>query len=660
MRDLPEDTFNHLLTLFRQRRFEEVVRDAERLTPRHADSAVLFNILGAAYAGLQRLDDAVASYKQALEIRPDYAEAHNNVGVFLNEQGAFDEAVASYRRALELKPDYAEAHNNLGAVLWKMGALDEAAGSFRRALELRPDYAEAHNNLGGALLIREALPEAAASFRRAVELKPDFVEAHSNLGRALRKMGALDEAVASYRRALEIQPDHADVRAQMLYELAHICDWAAIEEDAAFIPGLGVEGEAVSPFAMLSLEDEPARHRVRSERRTRSRYRGTPLAAVPRPQVEPQRLRVGYFSADFHDHATMYLMARLFELHDPERFQSFAYSYGPDRQDGMRKRLVEAVDHFADIRGMSDKAVAELARTQRLDIAVDLKGHTNDTRSGILAYRAAPVQISYLGYPGTMGAPFIDYVVADETVIPEAQGVHYSESIIYLPNSYQVNDDRREIASVAATRADFGLPEGGFVFCCFNNLYKIGPAEFDIWMRLLHRVEGSVLWLVKANGWAESNLKKEAEARGVEGERVVFADRLPLAEHLARHRHADLFLDTFNYNAHTTASDALWAGLPLVTKLGQGFAARVGGSLLKAVGLPELITESMEDYERLALALALDPARLDALKIKLAANRTTAPLFDTALFTRHIEDGYRQAYQLYFEDKQPTTIRVMP
>jgi len=689
-----DDDIRHLLALFGQGRLRELVDEAQALEARYADSAIFHNILGAAYAGLRRWDDALAHYgralaikpdyaeahnnlgvalndtgardeaaahlRRALEIRPDYAEAHNNLGVTLNNIGAVDEAVASYRRALELKPDYAEAHNNLGAVLWRMGALNQAAASFRRALEIQPDNAEAHNNLGSALMNQEAWAEAAASFRRAVEIRPDFFEAHSNLGAVLKKMGALDEAVASYRRVLEIRPENAEARAQKLFEQAHMCDWGAIEEDVAFVSKLGVAGDAVSPFAMLALEDNPARHRVRSEMRASARYRSTPLAAIPRPQVAPRRLRVGYFSADFHNHATMYLMARLFEVHDRAGFEIFAYSYGPERQDEMWKRLVEAVDGFEDVRQMSDEAVARLARTHALDIAVDLKGFTSDTRSGIFAFRAAPIQISYLGYPGTMGAPFIDYLIADETVIPEAQRAHYSESILYLPNSYQVNDDSREIAADTPARAAFGLPEGAFVFCCFNSVYKIGPAEFDVWMRLLRQVEGSVLWLRKANGWAERNLKKEAEARGVDGARLVFADRLPSAEHLARHRHADLFLDTFTYNAHTTASDALWAGLPVITVPGRGFPARVGASLLNAVGLPGLIAATREEYERLALELATNPGRLRAVRQELRDNRKASPLFDTALFARHIEDAFRQAYQRYFDGEPPATVRVMP
>ena len=351
-------------------------------------------------------------------------------------------------------------------------------------------------------------------------------------------------------------------------------------------------------------------------------------------------------------------MAKIFEAHDSEKFETYAYSFGPDKNDAMRQRLIKAVDVFDDVTKMSCKDAALLARQDKIDIAVDLKGYTKDSRPGIFAYGAAPLQISYLGYPGTMGADFIDYIIADNVVITEPHEKYYTENIIYLPNSYQVNDNTRMISERSVTKSEMGLPEHRFIFCCFNNNYKISPDEFDIWMRILGMVDGSVLWLLKSNKWAETNLQLEADSRGISRDRLIFADRLPQDEHLARHRLPDLFLDTFNVNAHTTTSDALWAGLPVVTKLGKGFAARVAGSLLTAIGLPELITETEQEYEALILDLATNPERLASLKEKLAVNRLSKPLFDTELFTKHLEDGYQQAYQRYFEGLEPDTITV--
>jgi len=354
----------------------------------------------------------------------------------------------------------------------------------------------------------------------------------------------------------------------------------------------------------------------------------------------------------------MYLMAQVFTAHDKSQFETLAYSYGPDKQDEMRKKLVSAVDVFHDVRGMNDIQIVELARADKLDIAIDLKGFTQNTRLAPFAYGLAPVQISYLGYPGTLGADLIDYIVADPVVIPEHKRHHFSEQIIYLPHTYQPTDNKRIISDKLITREDVGLPTYGFVFCCLNNNYKISPREFDIWMRLMQKVEGSVLWLLKSNKWAEQNLKREAEDRGISAERLIFAEKVPQAEHLARQKLADLFLDTFNVNAHTTASDALWAGLPVVTKLGEGFAARVAGSLLAAIGLTELITENEEEYEALALTLATDPKRLGQVKSKLDGNRLTHPLFDSEMYTRHLEAGYHMAYDRYFNEQERSDIVV--
>jgi predicted O-linked N-acetylglucosamine transferase (SPINDLY family) len=351
-------------------------------------------------------------------------------------------------------------------------------------------------------------------------------------------------------------------------------------------------------------------------------------------------LRLGYFSADFHDHATMNLMAGLLDRHDRSRFDIHLFSYGDAIRDAMRQRAEACAGTFHDVGRMSDDAVVELATRAKLDIAIDLKGYTKDSRIGLFARRLAPLQVSWLGYPGTLGGDFIDYIIADAQIVPEADRCFYTEKIRSLPNSYQPNDDRRVISDHVFTRVELGLPEQGVVFCCFNNNSKIGPEEFDLWMELLAQVEGSVLWLFRDNNLAAANLAREAERRGIARDRLVFAGRMPQAEHLARQRCADIFLDTFTYNAHTTASDALWAGLPVITKCGRSFAARVAASLLHAIGMPEMVVQTPEDYRKLALDLATGPERLAAVKAKLAANRLSTALFDTVTFTRDIERVY--------------------
>ena len=590
----------------------------------------------------------------------------------LAKGGNAREAEQLFRSVLEREPDNAGARSGLDALLsappvslveplvalQRQGRSAEVVTQGALLLGRYPRSAFLHNLQGVALAGLGRIEQAADHYRRAITLEPDNAAAVSNLGNLLRAAGREDEAIAAYDRALAIDPELAEARMHRLHLLAYRCDWDAIAAEGDRIATLGIDGAPASPFAMLPADDHLERQLRRAQRFAAHQFRQVPLAPPAPPAGRPDRIRIGYFSADFHDHATMHLIAGMFEHHDRSRFAIHAYSYGPAANDAMRRRLIAHVDQFHDVRSMDDEAVAGLARAEGIDIAVDLKGYTHGTRSGILAFRPAPVQINYLGYPGTMGAPFIDYIIADRTVIPDTHRHGYTEKIIYLPHSYQANDDRRAISHRPISRREAGLPQDAFVFCCFNSHYKFGAAEFVIWMRLLARVEGSVLWLLEVGAQAARNLAEAARRHGVDPARLIFAGRLATPEHLARHAHADLFLDTFNVNAHTTASDALWAGLPIVTRAGQSFAARVAASLLTAIGLPELITATSEDYERLALDLARDRPRLAAIRARLADQRLSTPLFDAARFTRHIEEGYRQAFQRHADGQEPDTIEV--
>ena len=604
-----------LIGLYRQGRLQEALALGLTLTSQYPDVALIPNVLASVYTGLGRKEEAVASHRKALAIKPDSAETHNYLGVALGNLGKHGEAITSYHRALKLKPDYFDAHQNLGAALSYIGRYKAAIASYQRALMIDPDRAVTHNNLG----------------------------------MVFNSLGRHEEAVASFRRAIELDGNYPSAWGNWLQQLAYLCDWEQLgdklHQDLTSLEFGTTPDTVLSPFYLLALIDDTGFHHRVSEAYGRVHLReNTALGPLPH-HAGAGRIRIGYFSADFHDHATMRLMAGLFEQHDRSRFEVHAFSFGPDRQDTMRTRLLDGVEAFHDVRRHTDAEIAALARSLGIDIAVDLKGYTNYSRPGIFSCRAAPVQVNYLGYPGTLGLPYIDYIIADPVVIPEYLQAFYTEQVVYLPDSYQVNDDRRAIADKPLTRTEAGLPEEGFVYCCFNNNFKIMPAEFDIWMRLLGQVDDSVLWLFASNETAQRNLRNEASKRGIDPQRLVFAGRVPQAEHLARQRLADLFVDTFNYNAHTTASDALWAGLPVLTKLGQGFASRVAGSLLTAVGLPELVTTTAGDYERLALRLALQPDELKAVKDKLAGNLKTAPLFDTERFTRHIEAAYTRMYE---------------
>ena len=605
-----------------------------------------------------KLEEAIEAYTKALAIKPDYAEAYNNMGIVLQEQERLEEAIEAFKKALSIKPDYAEAYYNMGNALQEKGKLEEAIKAYSKALSINPDYANAYNNMGNALEYQGKLEEAVEAYTKALAVKPDYAEAYNNMGNALKDQGKLEEAIEAYSKALAIKPDYEAARTAKLHQQALICNWDSIAKDVNLIPELGTSEKHVPPFALLSLEDAPERHLIRSKRYAKAKYPQKALPPKARPSKKPKRIRIGYFSTDFKEHPVAYLIAKVLEQHNRDQFEIFGYSIYGSSSCIMRQRLKKSFDSFTDVQSMSDRDIALQARQDKIDIAVDLNGYTQYARTGIFAYRAAPIQISYLGYPGSMGAEFIDYIVADQHLIPAENQKHFSEKQIYLPNTYMPTDDSRELSQKPMNRSDMGLPDDAFVFCCFNNNYKISPNEFDIWMRLLNKVENSVLWLRHSNQFSHINIRNEAQTRNVDPSRLVFADKIPMDEHLARQRLADLFVDTFAFNAHTTAAEALWAGLPVVTKVGLGFAARVAGSLLNEIGLPELITQTEKDYEALILELATNPTKLAKIKEKLATNRLTQPLFNTELYTKHLENGYQQAYQNYFDGHLPQTIIV--
>jgi protein O-GlcNAc transferase len=618
------------------------------------------NNLGTAFQDLKRLDEALASYDRALALKPDFAEAHNNRGNVLQDLKRLDEALASYERALALKPDYAEAHNNRGNVLRSLDRLDEALASYDRALALNPKFAKAYNNRGTVLRSLNRLDEALTSYDRALAFQPDYAEAYNNLGNALEDLKRRDEALICYNKGIVINPDLAYIFGSWLHSKMRSCDWEGLDAAHLRIAKAVDRGEKITvPFPLLATPCGLGRQQHCARIFVEDKY---PTDAAPLWQGERynhDRVRIGYFSADFREHPISHLIARFIEIHDRKKFEVIGFSFRPSADDAWRQRLEKAFDRFFEVGNRSDREIAALARELEIDIAIDLGGHTKNARTGVFALRPAPIQVNYLGYPGTMGAGYIDYLIADRTLIPAEHRQYYDEKIVYLPHSYQVNDPTKMISERSFSRAELGLPDGAFVFCCFNNHYKITPDLFDIWMRLLCRVEGGVLWLPDGTTTAVNNLRLEAAKRGVVPDRLVFAPRMEsLADHLARLRQADLLLDTFYYNAHTTASDALWAGLPVLTCLGETFAGRVAASLLNAVGLPELIAHGRAEYEALALELATQPDRLAAIREKLAANRTTQPLFDTARFTRDIETAYMKMHERHLAGLPPDHIVV--
>jgi len=604
--------------------------------------AYALNLLG-------RHGEAIPLYAQILSVVPHHVGARLNYSNCLKETGLYIDALASYDALIRIMPQSAEAHSNRGLVLEKLNRLDEAFVAYDRAIALKPDYVEAHSNKGAALQKLKRFDEAIACYERAIGLKHDFAEAYGNRGNALRELRRYEEAAASYERSLALKPDQDFLLGAFAHTSMLMCDWSRHDElRSALKRDVEANRKATDPFSLLGLHDSSALQAMVARRFVQEKYPEiSALGPIARRPHAHDKIRLGYFSADLHDHATACLTAEMFERHDRNRFEVIAFSFGPETDDAVQLRLKGAFDQFLDVRFQSDREIAQLAREMEIDIAIDLKGFTGDSRPQIFAERCAPVQVNYLGFPGTMGAPYMDYIVADRVVIPPHNQAHYNESVVYLPGSYQVNDTRRQISERIFTREEVGLPLEGFVFCCFNKNYKITPSTFASWMRILTKVEGSVLWLFEDSPVVATNLRRHAEARGVDGARLIFAKRMALADHLARHRLAGLFLDTLPYNAHTTASDALWAGLPVLTLIGDTFAGRVAASLLTAVGLPELIATSQGDYEACAIRLATQPEDLASLKQRLADRRLTSQLFDTRGFVRHIEAAYGVMYDRY-------------
>jgi predicted O-linked N-acetylglucosamine transferase (SPINDLY family) len=611
---------------------------------------------------LDRPEEALASFDRAIAINPGYAEAYCNRGTLLQDLKQWDLALASYDRSIEIHPGLALAYFNRGTLLQARKSSVQSLADYNKAIELDPRGADAYCNRG--LLLRELKrpAEGLASIDRAIELAPDSVSAHFSRAEALMAAKQFEAAITSYDRAFALKRTHPFLMGSRRFAKMILCDWhdiaAEIQELSASLEGNLL---VTPPFHFAAFVDDAGLQQRAAQIWTNKVCPPDPSLPSSAWPGKRAKIHLGYFSADFREHPVSLLMAELFERHDRSKFEVTGFYFGPETQDPLRMRLERSFDQFLDVRDLSDTEVSSLARKLQVDVAIDLGGHTAEARTHIFALRAAPVQVNYLGYPGTMGAPYIDYLIADPTVIPPSLSRHYTEKIVHLPDCFLPNDSTREIAASPHAREQCGIPTGAFIFCCFNNSYKITPPVFDAWMRILGRAPDTILWLSQHHPTATNNLRREASQRGIDPARLVFAHREPSQpEYLARLRLGDLFLDTLPYNAHTTAIDALWAGLPVLTRVGEGFAGRVAASLLNAIGLPELITSTVENYQDLAVDLARNPARLTALRRRLADNRLAAPLFDTVLFTQHLESAYRQMHARRLAALPPAAFCVDP
>ncbi len=669
------------VALYKLKRLEESISRFDKLVGLQPNHVAAINERGSVLADMKRHEAALESFRKVVAIQPTYAEGHLNLGNIYGKLYRYDEALAAYDEALALKPSLADAWLGRGNVLVRLRRYEEASTAFNKALTLKPDLsgawlgrgnlfaglrryddalvafdkalalnsdlAEAWAGRGSALVGLNHHDEAQSAFDRALALNPDLVGALVARATFLASLGRRDEAFAALDRAMAAEPDGAFIEGARLHAKMHLCDWSNIDAERAHLKMSVKNGIPQFPFGFLAVTSSAAEQLQCAKLRNDTEC--LPLDRLIRraERYNHDRIRVAYLSGDFRDHPVAYLIAGVFEHHDRLHFEVTGLSFGSQQNSSMRQRITGALECFIDVRHESDENIAQLLRRLEIDIAVDLGGFTGDSRTNVLARRPAPLQVNYLGYPGTMGADYMDYIIADRYVVPEEQRQFYTEKVIYLPNTFQANDSERQIGGECAigSRAAAGLPEDAFVFCAFNNSYKITPAVFDVWMRLLKKVTGSVLWLVADNAIVECNLRKEAAERGVDVSRLIFAPKIGYADYLARYRLADLFLDTLPFNAGTTASDVLRAGLPLVTCSGEAFASRMAGSLLRAVGMPELITDSMADYEALAAKLACDPELMASTRMKLERNRVSEPLFNTKLFTGHLEAAYVAIYE---------------
>ena len=631
---------NHGLALRDMGRHEKSLASFDKAIAQNSKLAIAHYGRGTVLTALERFDDALTSHKRALSLHPKSATFLAGLALALRGLNRHTEALSTADQALAIESNHATALVCRALSLSDLQQHEQALLAIDRALALEPDNADAHNNRGVILNKLRRPQDALASFEKALAIDPRRVSSLINRADALSYLKQPDSAFRDYSKIAELDPDYPYIEGYLLRSSMACCDWRGFDTLLGKLTARVSRGErSTQPFHCIGAVTSARLHRQIAEIYVTDKAPGSNTTSTQRIQRN-SKIRLGYVAGEFRQHATSVLTVELFERHNRDAFEVVAFDNGWDDGSPMRKRLVKAFDNIVDVSRLNDEDAACAVLDHGIDVLVDLNGHVGRNRTGIFRLRAAPVQVNWLGYPGTMGAAYMDYIIADPILIPEKFADAYTEKIVRLPDSYQINDSQRVMSSRIPTRAEAGLPDSAFVFCCFNDNYKITPEIFGVWMKLLRHVDGSVLWLYDGGTAALRNLRAHAAACAVNPARLIAAPPLPLAEHLARHCLADLFLDTLPCNAHTTASDALWAGLPLVTCTGETFASRVAASLLHATGLPELVTENIADYEALALKLASTPALLSEYRRRLADNRTNCPLFDSGRFTRHIESAY--------------------
>jgi predicted O-linked N-acetylglucosamine transferase (SPINDLY family) len=594
-----------------------------------------------------------------LEDEPKNFDILHLLGIISFQLKDYKKSSELISEAIKINPKDAEAYNNMAIVSKKLNQFDVAYNNFCNAIKLKPDYAEAHNNCGVILKELKKEEDAIKSFELAIKFNKNYAEAYYNLGHIFFERKKYNEALKNFYQSYKINSKLDYLLSSIIFIKHRICEWNSFDKNLFDLENIILnEKIKINPFLTLSFYESPQLQKTSAEIFVKNEYNDKNNQNYKFNNQAKKKLRIAYYSADFRNHPMSYLLANLYELHDKNKFEIIGISFGPDKNDEMRKRVSSAFDKFYDLRLKTEDEIVKFSRELKIDIAIDLMCFTKYHKFGIFVKKCAPIQVNYLGYPGTSGTNYLDYIIADKILIPKESQKHYSEKIVYLPDTYQANDSTKKIADKIFTREELGLPKDGFVFCCFNNNYKITPQVFDVWMRLLEKVENSVLWILSEDINISKNLKKEATIRGIDFNRIVFAERIKMNEHLARQKVADLFIDTFPYTGHTTASDALWVGLPVLTRIGKSFASRVSASLLNAIGLSELVTNSEKEYEDLAIELAKNPPKLKEIKNKLKNNRNTKPLFNTQIFARNMEKAYSLMYERYLKNLPLDNIEI--
>ena len=607
---------------------------------------------------LKQLKDAVDSYDKAISLNPNFAEAYCNRGGIFNELNLYDDAIISLEQSIKLNPNFAVAYNNLGNAFLKKNLLNEAFVNYEKAISFNSSFAEAYHNRGMVNFKLGDFNNSILDYQKAILIKPDYARAYSNLASPLFKLKRINDAINCYEKSLSINPDGDFIFGKLLYAKMHVANWSSFDANKKKLEeNILLKKKVINPFEALSIVDDPKLQLIAAKTYSEFAYPyNNILGDFIKRNEKSDKIRIGYFSGDFYNHPVSYLAVELFEKHNREHFEVIGISYF-QKKDKMRERLVDAFDQFFEVVNKSDLEIAKLSRELKIDIAIDLSGETENGRPGVFSYRAAPIQVSYLGYLGSTGSSCYDYLIADKIIIPESNKQFFSEKIIYL-DSYQVNQSKSPTVKSRFTSSELGIPDKQFVFCCFNNIYKITPKTFDAWMQILLAVENSILFLYAKYDQVIINLKNEASIRGINPNRIIFGNRLNRDDYLSRFLNCDLFLDTCPYNAGATASDVLWSGLPLLTQVGESFASRYAASLLTALGISELITYSQNDYIAKAIDLANNPVKLQLIKNKLKKNKLNTTLFNTSVFTKNIEASYLLMHKKYLQNETVEDIEI--